>query len=309
MRVDLLTSPKVVRMASALCADRFKIVGGLLSVWSLFDAHSEDGILIGYSADMLDELGAWSGFSASMIAVGWLIDNGQSLELPRFDSHNGASAKRRAQDADRKRDARKESSLSADKNRTREEKRREERILNNTSAQAPSDALENPDPVEPIKSAKPKPDYPEWFTTLWLIYPPRAGSNDKRKAYQAACARIKDGYTHEQLEAATHRYRVWCLATGKLNTEYIKAAASFYGPGGHLDNPWEVTHGSHHQSPASGSSASQRPFADTVRDQARTVIERLSGDAVHGQPSSGTLFEDGCVVSEQGQIGRADDVR
>ncbi len=127
MRTDLLTSPKVVRMASALKADRFRIAGGLLSVWSLFDVHSEDGALVGYSLELLDELAAWPGFSAAMVDVEWLIQDGESLILPSFDVHNGASAKRRAQDADRKRLGRKMSACEADENRTREEKRREEK--------------------------------------------------------------------------------------------------------------------------------------------------------------------------------------
>lgn len=126
MRTDLLTSPKVVRMASALNADRFRIVGGLLSVWSLFDAHSADGSLEGYSLSSLDDLAAWPGFSAAMVSVGWLLEEGESLDLPRFEAHNGASAKRRAQDADRKREVRNSSASEADKKRTREEKRREE---------------------------------------------------------------------------------------------------------------------------------------------------------------------------------------
>lgn len=126
MRTDLLTSPKVVRMASALKADRFRIAGGLLSVWSLFDVHSVDGTLSGYSLETLDDMSAWPGFSQAMSDVGWLIVNGESLELPAFDTHNGASAKRRAQDADRKREVRKMSASDADKMRTREEKRREE---------------------------------------------------------------------------------------------------------------------------------------------------------------------------------------
>ncbi|WP_245002834.1 DnaT-like ssDNA-binding domain-containing protein [Enterobacter kobei] len=47
--------------------------------------------------------------------------------MPRFEAHNGQSAKRRAQDADRKRNVRKASASDADKNETREEKRREEK--------------------------------------------------------------------------------------------------------------------------------------------------------------------------------------
>lgn len=103
MRVDLQTSPKVVRMASALKTDRFRVIGGLLSAWSLFDAHSTDGFLSGYSPATLDELIGWPMFSSAMVAVGWLQSDDEGLTLPEFDTHNGAPAKRRAQDADRKR--------------------------------------------------------------------------------------------------------------------------------------------------------------------------------------------------------------
>ncbi|WP_116295127.1 DnaT-like ssDNA-binding domain-containing protein [Enterobacter kobei] len=126
MRADLHTHPKVVRMASALKADRLRIVGGLHSAWCLFDVHSVDGLLDGYSADTLDDLIGFPGFSRVMMAVGWLEENGESLVMPRFEAHNGQSAKRRAQDADRKRNVRKASASEADKKRTREEKRRED---------------------------------------------------------------------------------------------------------------------------------------------------------------------------------------
>lgn len=132
MSTDLRTHPKVVRISSALRADRFRVIGGLHAVWCLFDAHSEDGSLSGYTLDSLDDLTGWSGFSEAMVGVEWLIVNQpDGLSLPRFDTHNGASAKRRAQEADRKRTVRNLSALAsafdADKKRTRGEERREEK--------------------------------------------------------------------------------------------------------------------------------------------------------------------------------------
>lgn len=126
MRADLFTHPKVVRISSAMKADTLRTVGGLMSVWCLFDAHSEDGQLEGYSFEVVDELLRWSGFSKAMAGVGWLEETPDGLALPRFDAHNGQSSKRRAQDADRKREVRKVSAPEADKKRTREEKRRED---------------------------------------------------------------------------------------------------------------------------------------------------------------------------------------
>ncbi|VXB51356.1 Pyocin large subunit [Pantoea brenneri] len=127
MRADLHTHPKVVRMASALKADRLRIVGGLHSAWCLFDVHSVDGFLDGYSPETLDDMIGFPGFARAMMAVGWLEMDGENLVMPRFSEHNGQSAKRRAQDAARKRDVRKKSAPEADKLRTREEKRREDK--------------------------------------------------------------------------------------------------------------------------------------------------------------------------------------
>lgn len=139
MRADLHTHPKVVRIASALQADRLRIVGGLHSAWCLFDAHSVDGKLEGYSCATLDELIGFPGFSAAMVAVGWLEESEGNLAMPRFDEHNGKSAKRRAQDATRKKEVRKMSASQADEKRTREEKRREEEKKDIESGAPPVD--------------------------------------------------------------------------------------------------------------------------------------------------------------------------
>ncbi|KKB61044.1 hypothetical protein WM40_25525 [Robbsia andropogonis] len=137
MRSDLHTSPKVVRISSALKADRLRTIGGLHSVWSLFDVHSEDGFMDGYTLEILDDLIGFPGFGAAMVSVGWLTQEDEGLAIPRFDEHNGQSAKRRAQDSERKRVARQSGNVSAseaDKSRTREEKRREEIKPSNANA-------------------------------------------------------------------------------------------------------------------------------------------------------------------------------
>ncbi|MFN1145377.1 DNA replication domain protein [Serratia liquefaciens] len=147
MRSDLHTHPKIVRMASALKADRLRIVGGLHSAWCLFDVHSVDGFLDGYSPETLDDMIGFPGFSRAMMAVGWLEVDGENLVMPRFDEHNGQSAKRRAQDAARKRNVRKMSASDADKMKTREEKRRE-------------DLKDKDPPLTPPRKEKPNYEYP-----------------------------------------------------------------------------------------------------------------------------------------------------
>lgn len=119
MKTSLPKDPRIVRMASALKADRLRTVGGCLSAWCLADELTEDGHLDGYTPDLLDELVGLPGLARAMESVGWLIITPEALEFPRFHEHNGKSAKRRAQDSVRKMSAR-----QADKTRTREEKSR-----------------------------------------------------------------------------------------------------------------------------------------------------------------------------------------
>lgn len=135
MRADLQTHPKVVRILSAIGRDKFAVIGGLHAVWSLFDAHSEDGLLSGYNLQTLDLMIGFPGFANAMVAVGWLEETPQGLVTPRFDEHNGASAKRRVAERERKRaersppkspkPVREMSAKSPDKSVTREEKRRD----------------------------------------------------------------------------------------------------------------------------------------------------------------------------------------
>jgi hypothetical protein len=148
MRIDLQTHPKVFRIVSALKADRLRVIGGLHVAWSIFDTHCDDGVLVGYTSEAMDAVIGWPGFTQAMIDVEWAsINDAGSLVMPRFDEHNGASAKRRANDNERKRAARKSgnvrnvSASDADSLRTREEKRRED--------QNPLSAREAVDPRMP----------------------------------------------------------------------------------------------------------------------------------------------------------------
>lgn len=126
MRRSLLTDPRVVRISSALDADRFRTIGGLFSAWCLFDEQTSDGRLAGYTPEVFDEIVGIRGICRAMASVGWLEIGADFLQATAFSEHNGQSAKRRAQEAGRKMSAR-NADKNADKMRPREEKRREEK--------------------------------------------------------------------------------------------------------------------------------------------------------------------------------------
>src|SRR3990167_1665265 len=68
------------------------------------------------------------------------------------------------------------------------------------------------------------------FAHFWEAYPRRAGSNPRKAAYRAWESRVASGVLPETLVAAAGRYRVFCEATGKIGTEYVKQAQFWLSP-------------------------------------------------------------------------------
>lgn len=135
MSTSLQTHPKVVHISSALKADRWRVIGGLHCLWCIFDEHTEDGFLSGYSLEIIDELIGWTGFSAAVESVEWLFKDEKGVYIPGFTEHNGKSAKRRAEDAKRKKNVRKISAPKADSMKTKSglDKKRKDISTNNIS--------------------------------------------------------------------------------------------------------------------------------------------------------------------------------
>lgn len=140
IQTSLLRSPKIVRMMSALDADKFRTLGGTVSAWCLADEHANSDGVLEMSTDELDALIGFPGLAAAMISVGWLLElPGSKIQFPDYEAHNGPTAKRRAQETSRKGRARKRTNVriecgqmsasDADKVRNREEKRREDKIV------------------------------------------------------------------------------------------------------------------------------------------------------------------------------------
>jgi len=113
-------------------------VGKLFRVWRWFDQQTTDGNAPRVTTALLDRIAGAPGFSEAMILAGWLTRMESGLSLPKFDAHNGASAKARAQGAKRASNFRSTDLSNADSNADsvtesvtnalpREEKRREDK--------------------------------------------------------------------------------------------------------------------------------------------------------------------------------------
>lgn len=150
-----LDKPEVLRTADLLGVDRRYALGLYLDFWVWLDKNlsgSCPDFVRNMSKKSLDDVLRCQGFAACLELIGWAKFDEQTgtMHIVNAERHNGTTAKSRALDAKRKKDKRHEnvretSGSKPDKNRTREEKRREDRT--------------------PVVPATPK------FEEFWKIYP------------------------------------------------------------------------------------------------------------------------------------------
>lgn len=113
-------------------------------------------------------------------------------------------------------------------------------------------------------------DDPAGFAACWSAYPKRAGGNSRAQALKAYRARLASGASPADLLAGTQRYAAFVRQTGKEGSEYVKQAATFYGPGEHYLESWDAP--------------SVVPI-ETERDrQRRRVYELAALEREQGQP-------------------------
>ncbi len=93
------------------------------------------------------------------------------------------------------------------------------------------------DASAPARSARQ--EYSPEFELAWQEYPKRAGGNSKSAAFKAWKARIREGVTPETMLDGVKRYAAWVRATGNTGTQFVKQAATFFGPDRHFDESWQ----------------------------------------------------------------------
>lgn len=81
---------------------------------------------------------------------------------------------------------------------------------------------------------------PAGFAAAWAAYPRREGSNPRRRALRAYCARLGEGVEEHALLAGVRRYAAFCAARGKVGTAFVQQAATFFGPDRPFAEAWAV---------------------------------------------------------------------
>lgn len=118
MRGNLWDDPRVGALCDATGQGEAAIVGSLYWLWATADQHTEDGFLSGMTLRQIDRKTGIQGFGQALCAIEWIAEVDGGVLISKFDEHNGASAKRRSTDAQRKANGRKVSASEADNMRT-----------------------------------------------------------------------------------------------------------------------------------------------------------------------------------------------
>ena len=120
---------QVVKMSRLMGLDRDTICGKLCRLWIWADQNSVDGLARGIDLAFVDEICKAENFGKNLVKAGWIRVRKDGLFFPKFDRHNGNSAKKRALGRDRVREHRNASTVTdvtPKAHQRREEKRRRE---------------------------------------------------------------------------------------------------------------------------------------------------------------------------------------
>lgn len=111
-------------------------------------------------------------------------------------------------------------------------------------------------------------------------YPKRAGGDSRVDALKAWKARIKAGAKPEEIIDGVKRYAAYIRARCKEHTEFVKRAATFFGPGEHWKEafliPQNNNFGNHHGNSNSGRRESEAERVERINRE-HDERERASG--------------------------------
>lgn len=237
MRTDLHDQPEVIGISRRCNLDVDAVAGKLLRIWSWADRVTQCGRVPFTTASVIDGIARRKGFADAMQSVGWLEVREDEITFPKFDRHNGKSAKSRAEKNRRVAESRARQNRSAKsaqnahtsgtKSATREEKRREEI---NTPPDPPPGGWESVSASEDEKPpGRGKPAKPEDAAASRVVARYQsavAPAHGPEGAVTNVAKLLGAGRTEEELVRCADGYAAACR---DKEPKYRMKARNFYG--------------------------------------------------------------------------------
>jgi len=114
------------------------------------------------------------------------------------------------------------------------------RNVSETSHETVGNSSGNGPYTEQIQNRTDTEDLHIGFESSWKRYPKRAGNNVKKDALRCWNARLKEGFSEKELSDAIDRYLIFCQHTGKIGTEFVMQASTFFGPKEKWKQDWSL---------------------------------------------------------------------
>ena len=156
----LLHKPEVMQICDLLDIGPHEAVGHLVAFWVWVDQNlSPICPQVQGTKKGLDRVVGRDGFTTALETVGWLTFAEGIISVPNYDVHLSNSAKQRAKDSKKKAKQRSKAvpilsppdgDILGTERGTREEKRREEKIVKNTTPKRPKVEVDRPDFVDEL---------------------------------------------------------------------------------------------------------------------------------------------------------------
>jgi hypothetical protein len=231
---DDVFGPQIRTLAKAIGCSIYEARGIVISLWRWsFDNADDVGRII--SADKFDiakalSLGLDERYDAelvvdALVSSEWLcVENGEFV-LPDWENRQAyyyKMLKRREDDAKRKREARQK---AKDKKEAKDNEQSEDDCDDKNEASKPDTEIisEDATPNTHKDTTKPSIGYTSKFEEFWAVYPRHKG---KKEAFSKYKARLKSGWSDEELYEAAVNYRNEVMKE-KRDEQFVKHASTF----------------------------------------------------------------------------------
>lgn len=217
---------KLRKLYKSIGCSQNEAIGILIGLWLWgIDNADADGLIVSADKeDIADVLrpGLSPGLNAdavvdSLIENGWIDLEEEQLYLHdwyEWRAYYNKHLKEKQSHAERTR-----------RYRERKAKCDENCDIHNDVTVTESETESEEKPEEPPKKKRKSADYSPGYEEFWAVYPRKA---DKGMAYKKYQARVKDGFSPEQLLEAAKAYARECTVR-KIEQQYIKHAKTFLG--------------------------------------------------------------------------------
>lgn len=189
LKMEANTPEKSEVLAITACMgwdDADLTVGKLFRLWRWFDQHTVDGNAPRVTPALLDRVVGVSGFCLAVQEAGWLQISDEGISLPKFDRHNGMTAKNRALTAKR-----------VAKHKADNAKANGEGNADSVSAALPREEKRKRREEKKGDTPLPPGDGPDGFLDFWLAWPKNERKQDKAKCLAHWKAQGLEGFAEQ----------------------------------------------------------------------------------------------------------------